>query len=209
MKTKQEILVDHEILYPHEAEMLFNEDILFRNFKRILEDAMEEYARQRDVSKDMYSDVKAIDLVNSWKSESVSPDKDIIDEAIHEREALFQAFDKIRASFEGRHWLMEGRGCYPYDDERYKQEVRYIMDEFEEINTNLWKQINSKSFEYRDMIKAPLEVIIQKQEELIEFYAERLAANAMFLHIHHVDETSENCEKGKRLRKELNDLKTK
>lgn len=96
-------------------------------------------------------------------AEEIDPTKDTT-EILNEREALFQAFDKIRASFKGRHWLMEGRGCYPYDDERYKEEVRYIMDEFEEINTNLWKQIKSKSFEYRKSIEEPLQKRIAELE---------------------------------------------
>ena len=88
------------------------------------------------------------------------------EEILHEREALFQAFDKIRASFKGRSWLMEGRGCYPYDDERYKMEVRYILDEFQEIENSLWKQINSKSFEYRNKIEAPLKIRIAELESV-------------------------------------------
>ena len=105
-------------------------------------------------------------------AEEIDPTKDTT-EILNEREALFQAFDKIRASFKGRHWLMEGRGCYPYDDERYKEEVRYIMDEFEEINTNLWKQIKSKSFEYRKSIEEPL------QKRIAELEASQLKENAI------------------------------
>lgn len=101
------------------------------------------------------------------------PKGEDVSEVYDEREALFQAFDKIRASFKGRHWLMEGRGCYPYDDERYKEEVRYIMDEFEEINTNLWKQIKSKSFEYKEKLRKDIIAELQAQsplrEELIKF----------------------------------------
>lgn len=146
-----------------------------------------------NTSEKMYSEKTVINIIKQvLKMKSTSPDKAIIDEAIHEREALFQAFDQIRASFKGRHWLMEGRGCYPYDDERYKQEVRYIMDEFEEINSNLWKQINSKSFEYRDMIKAPLEAIIEKYDELVE-------------HVGGFDPN--HCKECKRLLKELQALK--
>ena len=96
-------------------------------------------------------------------AEEIDPTKDTT-EILNEREALFQAFDKIIASFKGRHWLMEGRGCYPYNDERYKEEVRYIMDEFEEINTSLWKQIKSKSFEYRKSIEEPLQKRIAELE---------------------------------------------
>jgi hypothetical protein len=71
-----------------------------------------------------------------------------------EREVLVQAFDKITKEFEGRDWIMEGRGCYPYNDDRYKQEVRYIFDAFTKIKKEVWANIKSKSFEYRDRIKA-------------------------------------------------------
>lgn len=72
--------------------------------------------------------------------------------ASHEREILVQAFDKVRQIFEGREWVTEGRGNYRYDDDRYKQEVRFILDEFKEIKDEAWKNIKSKSFEYRDRI---------------------------------------------------------
>ncbi len=130
-----------------------------------------------------YYDPKENGCINIWMSEvnywlrdriTSTPDKRdkieplSLEEALHEREALFQAFDKIRGCFKGRHWLMEGRGCYPWDDERYKEEVRYIMDEFDQINKDLWKQIKSKSFEYREKIKAPLLEKINQLESEIE-----------------------------------------
>ena len=73
-----------------------------------------------------------------------------------EKEAAIKAFTEIRKSFEGRHWLMEGRGMYPYNDDRYKEEVRYIMNEFKEINSKFWSEIKSKTFEYRQKIEEPL-----------------------------------------------------
>jgi hypothetical protein len=48
--------------------------------------------------------------------------------------------------------------------------------------------------------------LIEKQKELIKFYGERLADNAMFLHIHHMAETPENCAKGEKLRAEIAEL---
>ena len=45
--------------------------------------------------------------------------------------------------------------------------------------------------------------IIEKLKEIVEFYGERLSANAVFLHIHNMGETPENCAKGERLRNEL------
>jgi hypothetical protein len=48
--------------------------------------------------------------------------------------------------------------------------------------------------------------LIEKQKELIKFYGERLADNAMFLHIHHMAETPENCRIGETLRNEITEL---
>jgi DNA repair exonuclease SbcCD ATPase subunit len=84
-----------------------------------------------------------------------------------EREALIKAFDAVRKEFKGRTWLMEGRGCYPCNDDRYKEEVRYIMDAFNQINSDLWRQIKSKTFEYRNAIEKPLLDKIGEMEETI------------------------------------------
>jgi SMC interacting uncharacterized protein involved in chromosome segregation len=62
---------------------------------------------------------------------------------------------------------MEGRGCYPCNDDRYKEEVRYIMDAFNQINSDLWRQIKSKTFEYRNAIEKPLLDKIGEMEETI------------------------------------------
>lgn len=94
--------------------------------------------------------------IDSWK------------QVLDENEALIQAFDKIRAEFEGRHWLMEGRGCYPYDDERYKEEVRCIMDRFNEISKELWSNIKSKTFEYRNQIEANLLAKLPTEEQIYQ-----------------------------------------
>jgi hypothetical protein len=48
--------------------------------------------------------------------------------------------------------------------------------------------------------------LIEKQKELIKFYGERLADNAVFLHIHHMAETPENCRIGEILRNEITEL---
>jgi len=48
--------------------------------------------------------------------------------------------------------------------------------------------------------------LIEKQKELIKFYGERLADNAMFLHIHRMAETPENCRIGETLRNEIAEL---
>lgn len=65
---------------------------------------------------------------------------------------MIKAFDKIRKCFKGREWLTEGRGCYPYDDERYKMEVKYLMDEFNQIEKEVWGNIKSKTFEAKSLI---------------------------------------------------------
>jgi len=72
----------------------------------------------------------------------------------HEKEIMMQAFSKLKAMFEAREWIMEGRGSYPYNDDRYKQEVRYLFDEFNAIWKDTWNNIESKSVEYRKKIIA-------------------------------------------------------
>jgi len=74
--------------------------------------------------------------------------------AADEREVLVKAFDEIRKSFEGRDWIMEGRGMYPYNDDRYKLEVKYLFDEFKKIKDKAWANIKSKTFEYKNRIIA-------------------------------------------------------
>src|SRR3989344_2343435 len=94
--------------------------------------------------------------------------KESITNILQEREALIHAFDKIGKAFKGRAWLMEGRGCYPYNDDRYKMEVKYIMDEFKTINKELWKQIKSRSFEYKELIKKQFSEDIERLENEVE-----------------------------------------
>ncbi len=86
-------------------------------------------------------------------------------QAADEREVLIRAFSLVRIEFESRPWIMEGRGSYPYDDDRYKEEVRYIMNAFNGINTNVWKEIKSGTYEYRNSIEKPLLDKIKELEE--------------------------------------------
>ena len=116
------------------------------------------------ITEDSYSDL--IDEIMEITSDNALQFNQPAKELLDEREVLIKAFDSIRASFQGRSWILEGRGAYPYDDERYKEEVRYIMDEFEEINKSLWRQIKSKSFEYRNSIEAPLLNRIKELESI-------------------------------------------
>jgi hypothetical protein len=77
-----------------------------------------------------------------------------VSEDAHEKEIMIKAFDKVQKIFKMREWVMEGRGSYPYNDDRYKEEVRYLFDEFEAIRKDTWENIESKSFEYRERIIA-------------------------------------------------------
>jgi hypothetical protein len=86
-----------------------------------------------------------------WLDES--PDTEILDDA-HEKEVMMAAFVKVKELFERRSWIMEGRGSYRYDDDRYKEEVRYLFDEFDQLYNDTWKNIKSKTFEYRNQIIA-------------------------------------------------------
>jgi len=100
------------------------------------------------------------------ETEQSSPDA-------HEKEVMMQAFDKVRQIFESRSWIMEGRGSYPYNDDRYKEEVRYLYDEFETIKNDTWSNIESKSFEYRKQI------IERYLKENSEARSEELKAHAV------------------------------
>lgn len=73
---------------------------------------------------------------------------------LDEKETMMYAFGRIRIMFEMRAWIMEGRGSYPYNDDRYKEEVRYLFDEFTKVCKETWKQIETKSFEYRKEIES-------------------------------------------------------
>lgn len=85
-----------------------------------------------------------------------------------EREVMIQAFDKVRQIFEQRTWIMEGRGTYPCNDDRYREEVRNLYDEFDAIKKDTWQHISTKTADYRNKIisdyKASLSTPIQPQE---------------------------------------------
>lgn len=90
-------------------------------------------------------------LVWQWLDESATAAAPISQDA-HEKEVMMQAFDNVRQIFEGREWIMEGRGGYPYNDDRYKEEVRYMYNEFNNIVDDTWGNIESKSADYRKAI---------------------------------------------------------
>ena len=49
--------------------------------------------------------------------------------------------------------------------------------------------------------------LIKVQNELINFYAQIIENSAMFLHVHHWEESIENIEKGRELRFKIEQLK--
>ncbi len=89
-----------------------------------------------------------------WYDESPADEQPVISQDAHEKEVMMQAFDKVRKLFEGRQWVMDGRGPYGWNDDRYQQEVRLMYDEFDVLQKETWKNIQSKSFEYRHAIIA-------------------------------------------------------
>lgn len=86
-----------------------------------------------------------------------------------EREVMIQAFDKVRKLFEMRSWIMEGRGCYPYNDDRYREEVRYLYDEFDALQKDVWSNIKSKTFEYRAKIIIDYRASLEPSEHSIKY----------------------------------------
>jgi hypothetical protein len=90
-----------------------------------------------------------------------------ISQDAHEKEVMMRAFDKVRQIFEMRSWIMEGRGSYPYNDDRYREEVRYMYNEFDELHKNTWANIKSHSSEYRQAIIAEYLKREQKENEAV------------------------------------------
>lgn len=106
------------------------------------------------------------------------------DVAIHEREVMIQAFKVIREAFESREWITQGRGCYKYNDDRYMEEAKYLFNDFKKIESEMWRQIKSKSYEYKKSIESPL---LSKLAELKRRVAE-LEQNAPKLVLPSVEE---------------------
>jgi len=71
---------------------------------------------------------------------------------IGEKEVLASAFDKVRQIFAGREWITQGRGPYAYDDDEYKKEVQYLLNDFEEIQHDTWNNIRTKTFDYKQKL---------------------------------------------------------
>lgn len=113
----------------------------------------------------------ALDLTARGKSPTApaSPSDTRDADAIHEKEIMIQAFDKVRLIFEGRQWITEGRGPYPYNDDRFKEEVRYMYDEFDALAKDTWANIRSKSVDYRKQIIDQYLKQTDTREEAIKF----------------------------------------
>lgn len=127
--------------------------------------AGEEYMVKNE--KYLISDLK--EYASQFKQPDIS--EDVLQE-LGEKEVMIIAFDKVRKMFDLRSWIMQGRGPYPYDDDRYKEEVRYLFDEFDALQKDVWKNIKTKTFEYRNKIiesyKAEQPVPTVDEDELIE-----------------------------------------
>ena len=95
------------------------------------------------------------DVINSARAE-VERLKESNDAAINEREVMMQAFKDIREAFESREWITQGRGSYKYNDDRYMEEAKYLFADFKKIESETWRQIKSKGYEYKKSIEAPL-----------------------------------------------------
>ena len=52
-----------------------------------------------------------------------------------------------------------------------------------------------------------MQQIIRKQDELITFYGKNISDNALFLQLHNMGSSDEDCKKGFDIRKELSNLK--
>lgn len=99
------------------------------------------------------SDVINLDHVYWYMAEACSSllneERTNKNKAIEEREACLQALSKIQASFKTREWITEGRGVYPFDDDRYRQEVRFIFEELQGIISDVHRQVKSTTCDYR------------------------------------------------------------
>jgi hypothetical protein len=103
-------------------------------------------------AKSLYEDLKK--KKEALDEQPTIPQQGAVTEDAHEKEVMMKAFDDVRKIFEGRAWIMEGRGSYTYNDDRYKEEVRYLYNEFDAIQKATWAKIKSKSVDYRHQIIA-------------------------------------------------------
>lgn len=57
----------------------------------------------------------------------------------HDRTALANALGGIRKAIELRAWLLDGRGCFEWDDENYQKEFSYALDDIVKAHKPLQK----------------------------------------------------------------------
>jgi hypothetical protein len=107
-------------------------------------------------------------FLTGWEWYDEKPVEQISQDA-HEKEVMMKAFSKVRQIFESRSWIMEGRGSYPYNDDRYREEVKYMYDEFDALVKDTWANIKSHSSEYRRAIIAEYLKSEQKENEDVAF----------------------------------------
>ena len=91
-----------------------------------------------------------------------------------------------------------------------KYDEKYLNECIKKAKPNLSKikDVDKALDEIRG-IESDKDLIIAKQEELIEFYGKIIRDSAVFLQIHHAGASPEEIETGKRLRQELQTLKSK
>jgi hypothetical protein len=113
--------------------------------------------------------IKHSHITDVLRTESNQQPVEQISQDAHEKEVMMKAFGKVRQLFEGRQWIMEGRGSYLYNDDRYREEVRYMYDEFNALVKDTWANIKSNSSEYRQAIIAEYLKGEQKENEAVLF----------------------------------------
>ena len=100
-------------------------------------------------------------IVSTVPSQLLKQNNEVTDE----REVLIKAFSDVSKEFEGREWIKEGRGPYAYDDDEYRKEVTYLFEAFDKIKSEMWSNIQSKTFEYKNQIEEPL---LKQRDEALE-----------------------------------------
>ena len=46
---------------------------------------------------------------------------------------LWRVTNAVKKAIKGRSWMLEGRGCYAYDDDEYRKEFGYAFDEILDV----------------------------------------------------------------------------
>lgn len=133
----------------------------------------ENYELINDEKNYYHDDIQAVKIQTNFLTKMLLEVEEIPDnesalikrneEVTDEREVLIKAFADITKEFKGRDWITDGRGPYSFDDEGYRKEVSYLFDAFKKIERQVWSNIKSKTFEYKNQIQEPL---IKRNEEL-------------------------------------------